>query len=378
LIFGHSSNSEGAERTLFEIINELCKSNNNEIILVLPNNHGALFSYYKNLNIRIILMNYNWVLQAIGKKQTIFAALKILFWKLSFQIKINRIFMNKNNLMNTDVVITNTSVIPWGGILARKYGFPHIWMIREDISPDGTMQAISNSYDIYKEINDLSDFVLYPSKHVKIKLDSRIRVMSDILYSSPKFMENELKSTYKYSKGIHRIAWVGSLTTQKDPLKLIIIAEALKKLRQDFEIHVFGVGELKETLIKEISDQKLENSLIYRGHTQNLAAEMKFFDFSISTATNEAFGRSLVESCEFGVIPIYPFDSSWEERFKESECGIAYINIGDISSKVGTMIQSKELINLKNKVIRAFNNNFSLEQPHVTLDRVVNRVRKPN
>ena len=113
----------------------------------------------------------------------------------------------------------------------------------------------------------------------------------------------------------------------------------------------------KETLIKEISDQKLENSLIYRGHTQNLAAEMKFFDFSISTATNEAFGRSLVESCEFGVIPIYPFDSSWEERFKESECGIAYINIGDISSKVGTMIQSKELINLKNKVIKLYSDN---------------------
>lgn len=322
-------------------------------------------------------MNYNWVLQTRGKKQTRLASLKILFWKITFRIKINRTFMNKNNLMNTDVVITNTSVIPWGGVLARKYGFPHIWMIREDISPNGTMQAISNNYDIYKEINDLSDFVLFPSKLVKLKLNFRIRVISDILYSSPKFMKSESESTYLYSKGILRIAWVGSLTTQKDPLKLIIIAQALRKLQQDFEIHIFGVGELKEILIKEISDQKLENNLIYRGHTQNLAAEMKFFDFSISTATNEAFGRSLVESCELGVIPIYPIDSSWEERFKESGCGIAYFDIEDISSKVCTIMQSKELIKLKRNVIRAFNSNFSLEQPHLTIERAVNRVKKP-
>ena len=323
-------------------------------------------------------MNYNWVLQATGKKQTIFAALKILFWKLFFQIKINRIFMNKNNLMNTDVVITNTSVIPWGGILARKYGFPHIWMIREDISPDGTMQAISSSYDIYKEINDLSDFVLYPSKHVKIKLDSRIRVISDILYSSPKFMENELESTYKYSKGILRIAWVGSLTTQKDPLKLLIIAEALKKLRQDFEIHIFGVGELREILIKEITDKKLEHFIIYRGHTQNLVNEIKFFDFSISTSINEAFGRSLVESCEFGVIPIYPMESSWEERFIDGECGIAYKNIDDIVTTIITLIQSGKLVEYKSRVKVAFDNNFSLEQPHFTLVRAIESVGKSN
>ena len=323
-------------------------------------------------------MNYNWVLQATGKKQTIFAALKILFWKLSFQMKINRIFMNKNNLMSTDVVITNTSVIPWGGILARKYGFPHIWMIREDISPDGTMQAISSSYDIYKEINDLSDFVLYPSKHVKIKLDSRIRVMSDILYSSPKFMENESESIYKYSKGIHRIAWVGSLTTQKDPLKLIIIAEALKKLRQDFEIHIFGVGELREILMKEIADKKLDHFIIYRGHTQNLVNEIKFFDFSISTSINEAFGRSLVESCEFGVIPIYPIESSWEERFIDGECGIAYKNIDDIVRTIITLIQSGKLVEYKSRVMVAFDNNFSLEQPHFTLARAIESVGKSN
>jgi glycosyltransferase involved in cell wall biosynthesis len=321
-------------------------------------------------------MNYNWVLQARGKKQTRLASLKILFWKITFLMKINRTFMNKNNLMNTDVVITNTSVIPWGGLLARKYGIPHIWMLREDISPDGTMQAISKNYDIYKEINDLSDFVLYPSKLVRLKLNSRIRVISDILYSSPKFMENKSESTYKYSKGIHRIAWVGSLTPQKDPLKLIIITETLKKLRLEFEIHIFGVGELKETLTKEISDKKLENSLIYRGHTQNLAAEMKFFDFSISTATNEAFGRSLVESCEYGVIPIYPFNSSWEERFKDCECGIAYKNIEEIASAINALIKNVKMLEFKTRVIQAFNNNFFLEQPSLTLERVIESVRK--
>jgi glycosyltransferase involved in cell wall biosynthesis len=284
--------------------------------------------------------------------------------------------MNKNNLINTDVVITNTSVIPWGGVLAQKYGFPHIWMIREDISPGGTMQAISKNYDIYKEINDLSDFVLYPSKHVKLKLDSRIRVISDILYSSPKFMENNSESTYKYLKGIHRIAWVGSLTTQKDPLKLIIIAETLKKLRQDFEIHIFGVGELKETLIKEIADKKLENFIIYRGHTQALVSEIRFFDFSISTAINEAFGRSLVESCEFGVIPIYPINSSWEERFIDGEFGIAYKNIGDIAFAINALIQSIKLVEFKTRVILAFNNNFSLELPSSTLERTIESVRK--
>ena len=321
-------------------------------------------------------MNYNWVLQAKSTKQTSLAALKIKFWKTIFQIKINKIFMHKNGLLNTDVVITNTSVIPWGGILARKYGFPHIWLIREDISPDGTMYAISNKYDIYKEINDLSDFVLYPSKHVKLKLDSKIRVKSDILYSSPKFIESNSESTYKYSKGIHRIAWVGSLTTQKDPLKIILIAESLKKLLVDFEIHIFGVGELKETLMKEIADKKLEQFIINRGHTQNLVNEIKFFDFSISTAVNEAFGRSLVESCEFGVIPIYPIDSSWEERFKDGECGIAYKNIEEIAIAINTLIKNAKMLEFKTRVIQGFNNNFLLEQPSLTLERVIESVRK--
>jgi glycosyltransferase involved in cell wall biosynthesis len=249
-------------------------------------------------------------------------------------------------------------------------------LIREDISPDGTMHAISNKYDIYKEINDLSDFVLYPSKHVKLKLDSRILIKGDILYSSPKFMESYSESTYKYSKGIHRIAWVGSLTTQKDPFKIILIAESLKKLRLDFEIHIFGVGELKEMLLKEISDKKLERFIIYRGHTQNLVNDIKFFDFSISTAINEAFGRSLVESCEFGVIPIYPIDSSWEERFKDGECGIAYKNIEEIASTINTLIKNEKMLELKTRVIQAFNNNFLLEQPSLTLERVIESLRK--
>jgi glycosyltransferase involved in cell wall biosynthesis len=191
-------------------------------------------------------------------------------------------------------------------------------------------------------------------------------------------MENKSESTYKYSKGIHRIAWVGSLTPQKDPLKLIIITETLKKLRLEFEIHIFGVGELKETLTKEISDKKLENSLIYRGHTQNLAAEMKFFDFSISTAINEAFGRSLVESCEFGVIPVYPLDSSWEERFRDGECGIAYKKIDDIVKAIITLIQSGKLVEFKSRVMLAFDNNFSLEQPHLTLERAIESVGNSN
>jgi len=371
LFFGHSSNTEGAERTLFEIIKELCETKNYEITLILPDDHGEMYQFYRKLDINIILIPLPWILTPEKNSKIKFAYLRYLIWKIKFNFRTRKKFIVINNLIGTKIVITNTSVIPWGGYFAKKYGFKHIWMIREDISTTGNMISISKKIDIFQEINNLSDYVLYPSNFVKNKLKDKIKLKNKILYSAPKYNYSDLNSLFEYQDNIYYIAWIGSLTEQKNPLATIEIAKELLKLRKNFQIHIFGVGNLKNKLIEKITEMDLSKNLIYRGHTQNLAAELSNFDFSISTSSNEAFGRSLVESCEFGVIPIYRKNSSWEERFETAKLGYSYSNFKEIASLVHESISKGRIIKMKNLSKKQFKNNFFLDLPSKTVSETI-------
>jgi glycosyltransferase involved in cell wall biosynthesis len=60
------------------------------------------------------------------------------------------------------------------------------------------------------------------------------------------------------------------------------------------------------------------------GHNSDLENLYMNYDFVISCAPNEAFGRSLSEGAVRGCIPIYPQIESWSERFVDGETGISY------------------------------------------------------
>ena len=376
LFFGHSSNTEGAERTLFEIIKELCETENYEITLILPNDQGEMYQFYRKLDIKIILMPLPWILTPEKNSNIKFAYLRFLIWKIQFNFRTGKNFIVNNDLIGTKIVITNTSVIPWGGYFAKKYGYKHIWMIREDISDTGNMISISKKIDIFQEINNLSDYVMYPSNFVKNKLKDKINRRNKVLYSAPKYNYSDLKSLFEYKDDVYYISWIGSLTEQKNPLATIEIAKALLKLRTDFQIHIFGVGNLKNKLMEKITEMGLSKNIIYRGHTQNLAAELSNFDFSISTSRNEAFGRSLVESCEFGVIPIYRKNSSWEERFETAKVGYTYSNFNEIATLIHESINNGSIVMMKNLTKKQFHSDFFLDLPSKTVSETISDIVK--
>lgn len=105
------------------------------------------------------------------------------------------------------------------------------------------------------------------------------------------------------SKSTIQIAWVGRLDSQKNPSLLIDIALELKNKNLDFEIHIYGKGELEVPLRKLVEEKNLTRSIFFEGLVirELLADKLKSSDILLMTSIYEGSPTILVEGLACGI-----------------------------------------------------------------------------
>lgn len=170
------------------------------------------------------------------------------------------------------------------------------------------------------------------------------------LKNSAIYIENPIKipSNFNISYYNNQLVYIGRLADQKNPLLLIKVADALKKMRLPFTLEMYGKGKLKIALENEIKKYNLENDVFLKGENNDVATILKNKDLMIVTSTYEGMPLVINEANSQSV-PVVT------TNFGDSTYDSVPINCGVVVESFDPKVIAKEIFNLLNDKERLLN-----------------------
>lgn len=203
--------------------------------------------------------------------------------------KIEKIIdMNKVSLIHT-----NTNRDDFGAMLAKKYGIPHVWHIREiDNMPYKCYSFRPRRFDYINrnatKLIMISKFVA--EAYIEKGLDAK---RMQIIYDGIKIRSNFHKT---YSDNGLKIIILGAITEGKNQMLAI---EALKMLpnaiSKKINLDIYGEGnEYAEMIRQKVKEYRLPRVSV-NSFNEDIGSIIPRYDLGLSCAVAEGFGISTVE-----------------------------------------------------------------------------------
>jgi len=119
----------------------------------------------------------------------------------------------------------------------------------------------------------------------------------DVELTEPQLLSREeARNALKISDGSFVFGNIARLAPNKDQASLIRAFKLIKAAYRNVKLIIIGDGQLQASLKQLVTQQDLENSVIFTGFLANAVRYMKAFDCFILSSTQEAFGRVLLEA----------------------------------------------------------------------------------
>lgn len=136
----------------------------------------------------------------------------------------------------------------------------------------------------------------------------------------------------------NKIISIGRLSEQKGFDMLINAWKIVSKKYPDWELNIYGEGELKDCLEKQIKDNVLGNSLHLCGPTKNVVEKYAESSIYVMSSRFEGFGLVLVEAMACG-LPCISFDCPYgpSDIIRHNEDGLLVEN-GNIQKLADAII----------------------------------------
>lgn len=358
----HLSNVGGAELTLLDIALEL-KRKKYDVTIGLPDLKGDLYRYLDYYQIDYIVTNLPIFRDGDNSKIEISDFTNIIS-ELKFKIHKKQI----------NLIMSNTSTIPWGAIISAEMLIPHAWIIRESHPFDHNLSYSNGEICTPKYILKYSDRVYLPSKQSgrnwfgeQFELNQKL----GILYTRP--LNDRIQDLSIYKKNFFKKELTIGLVTSLEEYKNVKFLYSIIKNwnSTDCGLVIFGTGSKKYELSELI--KKYDKNLVieYKGHCQDLSQVYNLIDINLSLNQNEAFGRTLSEGAFFGCIPMYPSTSSFNERFENLVTGIAFDPLTiETFFKVVDKLQLNRILleKISNQVQNLAHSGFNVDSPATIIE----------
>lgn len=374
----------GAPKSLYYLIRGL-KENYNVEPIVVTLSKGNLNKKLLNIGIanyeipkvRSLLFQRSFLKKMIAQ---------ILSPYLSFMLKLQMKKSIKNieeciDMDSIDVVHTNVSINAIGAHIAKKWGKPHVWHMREDLIGK-VKYGIFQQKKYIRLINDSNNNIIYISHFMKQKwLDLGISVDSQkVIYNG--ITDVLSKDNYNSSKGKISYVVVGSLSEAKGQAQILEAINLLTTVQKE-KIHLTIIGTGDEHYIKYLKSLVQKYNLLsivsFTGYDPDVSNNLRDFDVGLMTSKAEAFGRTTVEYMMAGLPVIASNTGANPEIVKHGENGLLY-ELDDISSLkdgIATFISQPEKVKqmgvfAKKDSNERFSANLNAENVYALLKQVVN------
>ncbi len=335
LFYAHSSTLYGANRSMIDLILGMKYLRSDlDICVVIPKDE-PLGSELQSNNINFkIIDHYNWFYNhEVGHKWNSKSKFQFNLWflknRLTKKIK-NHIqiyaHLNFARKFKPDLIYINSSLNPMGLIVSERLGIINVWHHRETVN-----EPIYGFYlDSLKDFNlkyRQANFHLFPSKFLsEFYKKSFGQYPSKIIYNG--VVSNKIKQSRDFNHGKIRFGIVGRINNQKRQKEVIEIFNKLSKLDSSLlELHVIGAGDEEfSTWLKKLKP----TNVFYHKFLDRYTIYDKF-DFLISNASNEAFGRTIAEANYNGIPAIARNSGAFPELIISGENGFLFNDYNELT-----------------------------------------------
>jgi len=203
-------------------------------------------------------------------------------------------FLKKQNV-GFDLVHSNSSIIDVGYYVAKAFGVPHVWHVREFLKDDYNEEIVysrKRELKIYKD----TDCVIAISRAVFGHINSVGRgINCRVIYNGVNICDEYNKD---YSSNIINLCMVGVVKENKNQFDAVkAVAELKKRNIDNIHLHFFGNfnHDYYESMIGFANENGIADRVTFHGYCTDVDSELKKMHIGIMASLREAFGRVTVE-----------------------------------------------------------------------------------
>jgi FkbM family methyltransferase len=262
-------------------------------------------------------------------------------------------------VVDPEVVLTQSIVIPQGATAALALGKPHVWWIREFADRDHGLQLPLPPAQTGQLVAMLSNKVLTNSSAVRGHFFPSAPDMASVVYPIPRLtIQNNLRAlvTRPWTIGI-----VANLNPGKGHSDAFSAIAQLTKEGFDIRLACIGGGSVEDfqRLTKLAEKLEIHEKVIFTGQILDRSAIYNSIDTVVITSRSEAFGRVAFEATDAGLPIIYPLSGGITEYMVANETGLAY-SLNDTQDLARAIKFLATNIEVADRLVRAARSHFQL------------------
>lgn len=354
LFITHYSALYGANKSLINLI-EGFGSMPVEFCVVLPN-EGELSLELDKRRIKYIIQEFNWWAgtnknannEASGKFKKFLLRKRKEYQKHKICIQHVNELKHKLRDFKPGVVMSNSSVINFGFVFARKFDIPHVWFLRES-QEQYYLKWLYHKRIIKRNFNR-SDIIIAVSDFLKKYYSNRLGIKNiktvyngvvnakDLILLDKRRKEKENQKNSFITFGI-----VGLLHPKKGQAEAINAFGLINKEFPETKLIIAGLGDqtgLRE-LVKRIG---LEDKVEFWGHIEEPFEAFLEMDVYLMCSRMEGLGRVTLEAMASGLPVIGYYEGGTKDIILENETGLFYKkDHEDLAEKMRYLIRNPEL-----------------------------------
>lgn len=335
--FSHTSNMNGAERSLLELVDELVADHGTICTVVLPSD-GPLVRRLEQAGASCIITSptYSWwchhprdIVKHDEKVQGILDSIRaVITGTLPILTRID-----------PDIIWTQTMVIPWGAMVAGLMSKPHAWAVREFGDRITGLEFFYPFEQILSDI-DTSSAIIFPCiKEIEGRLFPNVppeRLKT--LYTHvpvPPMPALQTQAEYFKIPGAVKLGVFGYICSGKGQADAVMATAELLARGWSVELLLAGSEDLdyRRQIEEIIHDYNLEDRVRLPGFLDNPYPAIFESDIVIICSRSETFCRIAVEAMLLGRPVVYSAAGGFVEYMIDGKTGLSYAP-GDISGLV--------------------------------------------
>ena len=201
--------------------------------------------------------------------------------------------------------------------------------------------------NLYKKLYDMSYYHSIEKKADTIvtltENDHKQWIKAKHIQTIPNFSNIQVHQLCDYSK--KRVIAIGRLSKEKGFDRLLDIWKSIICIHPDWQLDIYGEGEMKEKLEYIIISGNIANVTL-RGITKNISKELSNSSICVATSYYEGFSLVLLEAITHGV-PCIAFDCPYGPRtiIEDGKCGylVEDGNNSQFVERLCTLMENKQL-----------------------------------
>ncbi|MBM6966296.1 glycosyltransferase family 4 protein [Massilimicrobiota timonensis] len=263
----------GAERVI-SVISEMFVNDNYEVHLIIFRKTEDLYHIDDKINVHFLSCNEGKIKRNIT-----------LPWRL----------IKKINEINADLYISFCILENCLSCFSKIF-IKNKLVISERNAPNN--EILSFHLRVMRKLfYRFADGIVFQTNEAKFCYSKKLQKKGEII---PNPLKDNLPEKTDYDNN-YKIAAIGRLAIQKNyPMLLNAFSHVLKE-HPEYELHIFGVGPLEDSLKQLVIDLGIDDSVVFKGFSKNIHNEILNYDMYVMTSDYEGMPNSLMEAMAIGV-----------------------------------------------------------------------------